>query len=337
MKKINKVMVLVLTLILAITTTACNGNVAKEPVYACRYDQIMLSTNAIESISDSFKEDTIINEAEENIQSQVNELSADIAKYINEEYDLNWKSDLIKIYLIDMESIGKEFYNAIFDSKTMAIYVNESFKDNENFIYIVAHELIHYLRFLNIGKCEFVELIGGEYYLGYYFMESMTDVVAIKYFESLGNENAKKCFYTNSSYCSGDSACFMLEEMIGDGIEKYYLIDDMDTLHSKFNEIAKKTINAGKKDIFYQFLYQIDNILIYIMRYAETMDSRYLSEVSHCYYATYETLALMSNLYDDKVKEEMLKDMIELFEIEGTENDEPIKDLVNFVKKSMNK
>lgn len=335
MKKIKKILLMLLMLSITLVETSCGAkDVKKEPIYACKHEQIVLMPGEISNISDSITEDTDIQMADELVQEKVSVLATDIVEYLNNEYNLGWDSKPIDVYETDVASIVGQAYSAIFDPKAMAIYIQKGLLEDEENLYRIAHELVHYLKVLNTGKIEFVIDI-QDCWLGYYFMESITDLITIEYFESKGDSAAREYFYVNSGYSFSTTACFMLEKLIPD-LQRSYCIDDIENIHQQFNQIAEKTIDVDERvDVFYQFLYGVDFMNQATIKYAETLENAYIDKIAYGYYETFETVALMSNLYDEKTKELVIQDVWKLFKAEKTEDAETTKEFVEFLEERM--
>lgn len=191
------------------------------------------------------------------IENEIDSYANQIVEYIEQEYNIIWIYESIQVMSADFSNTKFYAYNALYIPKTGIIYINENNKyiDSKDLKYIYVHELIHYLRDINVGTCNFYfpEYDG----LGKYTMEALTDLLTIKIF---GTEEAKEFFLTKSSYSYSIVGMEILELAIPELLE-YYLKDDMKSLENEYNTLSEKyvdMISVGVTNPFMNFLDVVD-------------------------------------------------------------------------------
>lgn len=247
------------------------------------------------------------------MQQEINALHKDVLTFINSKYNLNWKYKEVSAYLVDLNHLGYLGYVAMADPRYERFYLNSSWEtsDYEN-IYRSVHELIHCIRYNNIGKSEFT-LEKNSKILGYYVGESLTDLLTSEYFENLGDSKAYEFFLNSSQYCYTTVAAKIIEYSIPN-LCYYYLIDDIDTLSKEFNSIASNSINLNA-DYFERFANYSDILMISVKEYLYLNDSESISKLRSCMLANFELVVAASRNLENS--SQVIDEIEYLFELEN--------------------
>lgn len=206
---------------------------------------------------------------------RIHELGTDIVTYINEVYGTRWVYEYVVIGMYDFSNTEFSKYNAYYSTEDYVLYLNSDYQyDASGINYIVTHELIHYIRQLNIGTADFqYDNTNG---LGNFMMEALTDLLTIELFNE--TEDVQKFFINNSSYCYSVVSMQILQLSIP-SLMKYYLENDMDSLEKEFNELSNKYVDYTGTTVDNPFINYLDIIDASQVAY-NAMSSAYIANNS---------------------------------------------------------
>ena len=328
MKKLISIL-LVLVLMLGLLT-GCSGNTIqkREPklgVLGLKESELYVNS-ADYAIGEHLEEAGVkIKEVDDaSVNEYINQLARELVDFANAEYGLEWEYADITTYTMDVsKSSNYYYYNAIADPAYGRFYFNEIFGGNmdaDDVKYVAAHELVHLIRYHNIGRYEFGPTDDQGYGLGFYTGEAFTDLFVVKFFAAKGDEQAKRYFNVSSAYCYTNCALAMLEYPIPN-LMMYYLTDDYDGFATDFNAVADMCIESSEEHISeaQAFLYRADVDKKVVDKYAAgkaTIHDLLLRE--ECVYGNFERAAMMAQGCSAEERKEVYQLCCDLFEDEGT-------------------
>lgn len=333
----RRISFIITMIMIALLFTSCGVNSETEkivPKYGLVGEAEYMYKN-VDNFSDVVKDSKItVIEASSEEQEQLDNLTEDVVNFLNEEYNIEWKSEKIELYKVDFLQLeGYELYNAIAAPKDRKMYVNTTLNENAKFVEV--HELIHCIRYENVGRCEFV-MEKGDHALGGYTSEAFTDLITIKYFESKGISGAREFFNINSNYSYTTCALSMLERSIPNEIY-YYLTEDMKSFKTDFTKLADKYIekNEELEEEFEAFLTRPDmHMLVTRLILIEGIEEDLTKIWTDCVFGNFERVAIMSRDLDEKQKDEILQEVYDLFKSEG-ELPEELIEILDYLKSCM--
>lgn len=257
----KKIFALFITICMAITVVSCsanNSNTKQKPQYGIQNDETFrLWTKQVVEEQDIYIGEQNSIEVDSEVFDKVQTMGEKIVNYINNSYNMNWAYEYVPLRLYDFSNTQFKNYNAYYSEKDYILYLNSNYQfDSYGIDYIIAHELIHYIRHLNIGTTDFqYENTNG---LGRYMMEALTDLLTIDVYG--GTEDVETFFINNSAYCYQVTTMKILSLAIPK-IMEYYLQDDIETLEKEFNALSEKYIefsNIAVENHFVNYLDVID-------------------------------------------------------------------------------
>lgn len=262
-----------------------------------------------------------------------------IVDFVNENYDLHWIYEPIQVISGDFSNTDYYSYNAFYIPNSGIMYINESPSitiNKEEIQYIYVHELIHYLRDINIGTCDF--LYSEHDGLGKYTMETLTDLLTIKIF---GTEEAEEFFLTKSGYSYSVVGMEILELAIPDLIE-YYLKNDMKGLENQYNSISEKYVDMTEVDIenpFMNFLYVVDanqiaynNLVLAVSMSDNERIQKYFRYQTKYWIGEYELAVLLCRGLDESKKLQAISFYEKMFELEVGNDVDYIQEASEYLK-----
>ncbi|MGN1330276.1 MAG: hypothetical protein ACI4VN_02925 [Clostridia bacterium] len=240
-----------LTLLLLLTTgcSTADSNVVNttrvDMLIACRDANFQYGTQ-----SDEHYEMLVKEKANQEVQELFWKLCDQEKDYINEKYGLNFKSEHIPVYVIDMDSVDSvvarnglmQLYAAYIQNMN-AVIINKAYLESEVtdfFIGILAHEAGHYLYYENNGTNAFLLREQNDGVLGMDITEGVNHKIILDFLE----ENyPKACDSVRSTYLSNVLLCNMLECVIPD-LDKLYLENDIEAFCRAIDEDVLKYTTA---------------------------------------------------------------------------------------------
>lgn len=279
------------------------------------------------------------------IFDRIQVIGENLVKYINKTYDMNWAYEYVPVKMYDFTNTKFAKYNAYYSEPDYAIYLNSNFSFEISGIdYILAHELIHYIRHLNIGTTNFH--YKNTDVLGYYTMEALTELIVIDAFG--GTEEVEKFFVNNSAYCYQVTTMKILRMSIPNLI-KYYLNNDMSSFEKDFNKLSKKYVDFSGTDVKNHFINYLDIVDASYVAYDAMTNAYLMNDYSYMqYYAQvhqkyllgqYELSLLLLKDRDNQTKEMalsyidwMYRTELESEGIYGEENYEYYKNEMQFLE-----
>ena len=123
---------------------------------------------------------------ENQIQTEINQIAEDLCDFLNNDFEAEWKVEPIETYAANITEILQQqtttlTYGACYYEEK--IFVDKAFLQNgldNQAQYMIVHELIHYLYYLNSGSKVFAIYEQGMY-CGKYLDEAIVDALAKKY------------------------------------------------------------------------------------------------------------------------------------------------------------
>ena len=235
-------------------------------------------------------------------EEEIRRIEKSLYEYLIKAYDLNWEFKSTEILMLDFSQVSEnyEYFAAIADPKYETVYVNSGMiKTLDELTYRVAHELIHCLRYYNIGTLEYVYTDKNGNYFGYQLGESYTDIVVSKFLETLGEEAPLDYFLEQSSYCYTTVALQIIEKSIPNG-DKMYLENNMQEFYESLKILTEKYIvDADKSDYALKFLYQADLIIITTKSIMNNLShEEYINMVTLLLYSVYGNYEIALSISD---------------------------------------
>lgn len=346
----RKIFVLILMLCMVSMTFACNSSQSidkKVPQYGIQTEDAFKKWKNVTSKTEEHEDPENVYEIEQqsDFAKDVNSLGTEIVSYINATYSMNWVYEDVVIKIYDFSGTDFEFYNAYYSTNDYILYLNSNYKcESSGFDYIIAHELIHYIRHLNIGTANFqYEDTKG---LGNYMMEALTDLLTI---EMYGNtEKVDTFFMNNSGYCYQIVSMKVLKLAIPK-LMYYYLENDMKSLENEFNLLASKYVDFEGTDVENPFINYLDvldacygsyiamcnaytyNDLLYAIKYAE-LNNKYII-------GQYELSVMLLMESDKSTKKQALSYIENLYRLEsevaGDNSDEFYSEYLEYLNSCM--
>ena len=324
----KRIFVLILMLCMVSMTFACNSSQSidkKVPQYGIQTEEAFKQwkNNTSETVEHEEPENVYEIEQQSDFAKEVNSLGTEIVSYINATYGMKWAYDDVVIKTYDFSGTDFEFYNAYYSTTDYVLYLNSNYKfESSGLDYIIAHELIHYIRHLNVGTADFLyEDTNG---LGNYMMEALTDLLTI---EMYGNTDKVDTFFmNNSSYCYQVVSMKVLKLAIPK-LMYYYLENDMKSLENEFNLLSSKYVDFEENDVENPFINYLDvldacygsyramynaytyNDVLYTNKYAE-IHNRYII-------GQYELSVMLLTEADKNTKKQALSYIENLYRLES--------------------
>ena len=184
-------------------------------------------------------------------QNAVKQICEDLCTYLNTEYGAGWEVEDIEAYSTNVQEnlsgLGACYYKG-------KIYIDPEFLSNglnDQFTYIIAHELIHFMYEKNVGVRFFTYDLGNCRY-GEYMSEAFTDILAIKY-AKYKNPDAELIGGYETERVYIDALSISIPD-----IYKYFFENDIEGFSKDFiNHSEKYVVCEGA--VFLKFLSMIDD------------------------------------------------------------------------------
>lgn len=326
-KRIKSFVVIILLVLMSLFITGCSVKKI-EPQYGL-LEEAEYSAKISISFSDILEEEGVVAEkADSEEQENISSIESELVNFINEEYDLDWKTSNVQVYELDFSEVdGYSVYNAMADPENNSFFRNSAVEtpNEEQAQIIYVHELIHCLTYKNLGTYKFVLTDSENGELGYYNSEAFTDFLTIKFFESKGMPEAKEFLYSNSGYCYTTCALIMLEEAIPNEIY-YFLTNDIESFEKDFNKLASEYMDIPdglEENAFETFLYRTD------LNQAATLAlarGEYSQNIINIWFQTifgnFEEVVIISRGLSTETQNEIYDECYNLFASEGEITDE---------------
>ena len=325
MKKIVSVLCVILLLVSSVTGCAVSDKDTKYNPRYCLKDVVSVVTDHADNfhfteVVDKNVKCKKLSEIDEN---EIKKVEKSLYEYLVKEYNLDWKFKSTEIVVLNFSEVSPkyEYYAAIADPKYEKIYINgEMIKSLDQLTYRVSHELIHCLRYYNIGTLEYVYIDTKGNQFGYQLGESYTDIITSKFLETLGEQTPLDYFLKESSYCYTTVALQIIEKSIPDG-DKLYLENNMDKFYENLKKLTERHIEDGN-DYALKFLYQADLVIMATKAIASNISTQdYVNTANlliYSIYGNYEIALSISDSLNEKGEREVIKILEHLFEVEGT-------------------
>lgn len=265
-------------------TTGCSSTASKDEINTTRVDMLIACRDVnfqYGTQTDEHYEMLEKEEANQEIQELFWRLCDQENDYINEKYGLNFKSEHIPVYVIDMNAADSvmsrnglmQLYAAYIQSMN-AVIINKAYLESEVtdfFVGILAHEAGHYLYNENNGTNAFVLKDQNGGFLGMDITEGLNHKIILDFLE----ENYPKAYdNVKNTYLSNVLLCNMLECVIPD-LDKLYLENDIEAFCKAIDDdvltYTTATTEVAKPSEYFMFQSTL-------MFYCETLlldDTRY--------------------------------------------------------------
>lgn len=280
-------------------------------------------------------------ELSEKDDERMEKINRSLFDFVVEEYDLDWEYNSVKVLLMDFSKVASgeyAYYAAMADPDCGVIYLNTYvLSTTQDVIYRTVHEFIHCMIYHNYGTINFAIYDENGNYIGYYVSEAITDLVAVDYLVSQGEDKALDYFLNGSNYCYTLVALQIMEHSIPD-MKKMYLHLDADSFCQEITRLGAlhiedgESIEYGKVFFFQADVYQ--NYSLALM-YATNIETyyQYLEKTKNAMLGNYEIACAISDGLDAKEEEDMLQYIEYISELEGSS--ELIKEYLEYFRMCM--